>query len=456
MGRKRKAAKLNAGPETKSSDVPEPSQSAKVVEEEEPSVKVEEEDPLEIEEEEVEVEESEEGEEEEEEDDDNDDDDDEEEEEEEEEEDDDDDSEEEEEDEGSKSDVLRKLLEPFGKDQIIEFLKDAAAKDQTLLDRLIMSAESDPAHRKIFIHGLGWDATADQVTDALKKYDEIEECKVVSDKLTGRAKGYGFVLFKTRRGAKKSLRQPQKRIGSRMVSLQLASAGPVNQNSFDTSGRKLFVANVGPHLNPDALRALFAKFGELEEGPVGADAATGKFKGFAIFLYKTIEGCNKALEEPVKMFEGVKLQCSLATTKNQNQNQNQIQNQAFSIPSAPALQQPSLNYGINPALYSPALMMSQNPALGLANPMLFSAFNQQQQALAPQPLQPPPVATAPRSYSLNSMSPSVIRSYAPQQGLGPYQGSQMSFPSSSGGSPAPIPTRSQPYPSYMGLGNSSF
>lgn len=112
-------------------------------------------------------------------------------------------SSEEEEEEGSKSEILRKLLEPFGKDQIIEFLKEAALKDRSILNKITESAESDPVHRKIFIHGLGWDATVDQVLAVFKKYGDIEECKVVTDKVTGRAKGYGFVLFKTRAGAKK-------------------------------------------------------------------------------------------------------------------------------------------------------------------------------------------------------------------------------------------------------------
>lgn len=48
---------------------------------------------------------------------------------------------------------------------------------------------------------------------------------MVMDRATGKTKGYGFVLFKTRKGASKALREPQKRIGNRMASCQLASLG---------------------------------------------------------------------------------------------------------------------------------------------------------------------------------------------------------------------------------------
>lgn len=245
-----------------------------------------------------------------------------------------------------------------------------------------------------------------------------------------------------------------------MTSCQLASAGPVpNQPPADSSGRKIFVANVLPHINPDALRMLFSKFGEIEEGPLGFDSSTGKFKGFAIFVYKTIEGCNKALEEPVKMFEGCQLQCRRVTNKNQNQNQ------VSTI--APQLQQSdvntAINYGVNPGFYAPNMnqaamvMMGQNPAIGLANPMLFSAMNQS--AFAPS------VATGMAnqslrmsgSYGINSVSPSVIGSYAPQaalQGMGAYQSGQLGY-SSVGGATAAVAARSQPglgttYSSYLG------
>uniref|UniRef100_A0A1J3FEQ0 UBP1-associated proteins 1B n=2 Tax=Noccaea caerulescens TaxID=107243 RepID=A0A1J3FEQ0_NOCCA len=46
------------------------------------------------------------------------------------------------------------------------------------------------------------------------------------DKDTGRAKGYGFVMFKTRKGARKALRNPEKRMFNRNVSCNLAAAKP--------------------------------------------------------------------------------------------------------------------------------------------------------------------------------------------------------------------------------------
>ncbi|KAK9280255.1 hypothetical protein L1049_013943 [Liquidambar formosana] len=52
--------------------------------------------------------------------------------------------------------------------------------------------------------------------------------------------------------------------------------------------------------------------GRIEDGPLGLDKHTGKPKGFALFVYKSIESAKKALEEPHKNFEGHTLHCQKA------------------------------------------------------------------------------------------------------------------------------------------------
>ncbi|TKY46369.1 UBP1-associated protein 2B [Spatholobus suberectus] len=213
------------------------------------------------------------------------------------------------------------LLEPLGKDEIAKLLCEAASRHRDVAERIRLAADADPAHRKIFVHGLGWDATADTLAAAFRPYGEIEDCKAVADKATGKSKGYGFVLFKTRRGACNALREPQKRIGNRTAACQLASVGPVQPSPHTVAPalgasefmqRKIYVSNVGAELDPQRLLAFFARFGEIEEGPLGLDKVTGKPKGFCLFVYKSVEGAKRALEVPHKKFEGHILHCQRA------------------------------------------------------------------------------------------------------------------------------------------------
>ncbi|KAF3789629.1 UBP1-associated protein 2B [Nymphaea thermarum] len=217
-------------------------------------------------------------------------------------------------DEEDDEEALQKLLEPFGKDQLVDLLVESALKHADILDRINVVADVDPAHRKIFVHGLGWDTTADTLKNAFKKYGEIEDCNAVTDKISGKSKGYGFILFKHRSGARKALKEPQKKIGNRMTACQLASAGPVPATPpvSEYTQRKIYVSNVSADIDPQKLLQFFNKYGEIVEGPLGLDKQTGKPKGFTLFVYKTVESAKKALEDPHKNFEGHILHCQKA------------------------------------------------------------------------------------------------------------------------------------------------
>ncbi|KAK4793316.1 hypothetical protein SAY86_023751 [Trapa natans] len=224
----------------------------------------------------------------------------------------------EEEDDDDDEEPLDKLLEPFSKDQLIAIIRKAVGKHADVMEEVREIAEEDPVHRKIFVHGLGWDTTSEILTSVFEKYGEIQECKHVTDKASGKSKGYAFILFKLRKGARKALKQPQKKIGNRTSSCQLASTGPVPAPPpsappvFEYTQKKIFVSNVSAEVDPGKLLEYFRQFGEIEEGPLGLDKQTGKPKGFALFVYKSVESARKALEEPQKNFFGRTLYCQKA------------------------------------------------------------------------------------------------------------------------------------------------
>ncbi|KAL5706457.1 hypothetical protein ACHQM5_024622 [Ranunculus cassubicifolius] len=346
----------------------------------------------------------------------------------------------EEESSDSKRESVRKLLEPFGKDQLIEILKEAALRNQSIIDRILQLSETDTVHRKIFVHGLGWDCTNETLLATFNQYGDIEIGNVVTDKITGKSKGFGFVLFKTSDAARKALKEPHKKIGNRMSACQLASLGPVpNHPVPDSTGRKIYVANVGPEINPEKLRAFFASFGEIEEGPLGFDKVTGKLRGFALFVYKTAEGCKKALEQPNKLFQGCQLQCRKAMEGLSNSKQKTVPGENIvNGLGFPSMSLP-INYGMgfNPGMIgqnlSPGIGLLTSATLGTS---LTPGGYSPSVARGLSPLANREAGVSPMGLgggygmqsSINSISPSVIGNYGSQaalQGLGAYQSAQL-------------------------------
>ena len=49
--------------------------------------------------------------------------------------------------------------------------------------------------KKLFVGGLSWDTADDGLRQAFASYGEITEAKVITDRDTGRSRGFGFVTF---------------------------------------------------------------------------------------------------------------------------------------------------------------------------------------------------------------------------------------------------------------------
>lgn len=49
--------------------------------------------------------------------------------------------------------------------------------------------------KKLFIGNIDWNATQDELQALFAPFGETEECVIVTDKFSGRSKGFGFVSF---------------------------------------------------------------------------------------------------------------------------------------------------------------------------------------------------------------------------------------------------------------------
>ncbi|KAH6764335.1 RNA-binding family protein [Perilla frutescens var. hirtella] len=222
-------------------------------------------------------------------------------------------------------DDARRILEPFTHDQLLEIVQNALLRHPDVLDAVRLFADRDTTQRKLFIRGLGWETTTEKLRALFSSYGELDEAVVILDKVTGKSKGYGFVTFKHIDGAIMALKEPSKKIDGRMTVTQLAAAGisggggagaagaagGVN-NPVDVSMRKIYVSNVPYDMPAERLLQHFSMYGEIEEGPLGFDKATGKSKGFALFVYKTAEAARASLVDAIKTIDGHQLNCKLA------------------------------------------------------------------------------------------------------------------------------------------------
>ncbi|MQM10118.1 hypothetical protein Taro_043006 [Colocasia esculenta] len=402
----------------------------------------------------------------------------------------DDEGDEDDEDDDDDEEDIDKLLEPLSKEQLISLLRTAAAFDPRTRAEIRRAADLDPALRRIFVHGISYNTSADTLRSFFSQYGDVDECRIITDRVTGKSKGYGFIVFRHGRSARGALKESQKFIDGRMTACQMATVGPAAASPApshqpppaasshpqpapyhtpqDVLPRKIFVGNVNPDVNKERLVQFFSQYGEIEEGPLGFDRQTGKAKGYALFIYKTVEAARRALQEPNKNFDGRLLYCQKATDSQRakaaaaaaaasgatptpgpvtpdvqgNMSYNVAPGGAMAFPGAMdmGLAQGFLGAALpfaqgmqaNPAAFAMLAAAGQNPAafgvppamIASLNPALAAAAMNQGGAQIVPPAQVPPV----QGYSMGGSAGYQNVGYqgpSPQQSGGSYQGPPM-------------------------------
>lgn len=48
---------------------------------------------------------------------------------------------------------------------------------------------------KVFVGGLSWNTTDDSLRDAMERFGGVDDVRIITDRETGRSRGFGFVTF---------------------------------------------------------------------------------------------------------------------------------------------------------------------------------------------------------------------------------------------------------------------
>jgi cold-inducible RNA-binding protein len=75
---------------------------------------------------------------------------------------------------------------------------------------------------KLFVGGLAWATDDAKLREAFASFGEITEVKVVSDRDTGRSRGFGFVTYASEADAQKALAMDGKELDGRTIRVDLA------------------------------------------------------------------------------------------------------------------------------------------------------------------------------------------------------------------------------------------
>ncbi len=79
---------------------------------------------------------------------------------------------------------------------------------------------------KLFVGGLSWNTDNAGLEQAFASFGNIEEARVITDRETGRSRGFGFVTFTNADDAKKALSLDGSTLDGRTIKVNVAEDKP--------------------------------------------------------------------------------------------------------------------------------------------------------------------------------------------------------------------------------------
>ncbi|MED6144254.1 hypothetical protein PIB30_118027 [Stylosanthes scabra] len=83
----------------------------------------------------------------------------------------------------------------------------------------------DTTFTKLFVGGLAWETPTEELRKYFEQFGDILEAVIITDKNTGKSKGYGFVTFRDQESARRACADPNPVIDGRRANCNIASLG---------------------------------------------------------------------------------------------------------------------------------------------------------------------------------------------------------------------------------------
>ena len=92
---------------------------------------------------------------------------------------------------------------------------------------------------KIFVGGISWNTTSESLAETFSKFGTVKEAKVITDRESGRSRGFGFVEFEESKAANAAQEMDGQELDGRTIKVDYATAkgGGNSGRSHDNNDR---------------------------------------------------------------------------------------------------------------------------------------------------------------------------------------------------------------------------
>ncbi|XP_010538458.1 PREDICTED: heterogeneous nuclear ribonucleoprotein 1-like [Tarenaya hassleriana] len=173
---------------------------------------------------------------------------------------------------------------------------------------------------KLFIGGISWETSEDCLREYFQSFGEVLEAVIMKDRATGRARGFGFILFRDPNVAERVALQKHM-IDGKTVEAKKAVPRDDHTDLHKSNGgiqgnnRKIFVGGLASSVTVAEFKKYFAQFGTIMDVVVMYDHKTQRRRGFGFVTYGSEYAVGKVLHRTFHELNGKMVEVKLAVPK---------------------------------------------------------------------------------------------------------------------------------------------
>ncbi|GFY99192.1 RNA-binding (RRM/RBD/RNP motifs) family protein [Actinidia rufa] len=176
---------------------------------------------------------------------------------------------------------------------------------------------------KLFIGGISWDTDEERLKEYFSGYGEVLEAVIMKDRNTGRARGFGFVVFADPAVAERVIMEKHN-IDGRMAKKAVPrdDQNTMSRSSSSIQGspcpgrtRKIFVGGLPSTITESDFKKYFEQFGTITDVVVMYDHNTQRPRGFGFITYDSEDAVDKVLFKTFHELNGKLVEVKRAVPK---------------------------------------------------------------------------------------------------------------------------------------------
>lgn len=195
--------------------------------------------------------------------------------------------------------------------------RKAEEKEQPSAKKPKTGASGEPSNSaNLFVGNLSWNVDEEWLHQEFQSFGEIAAVRLITDRDSGRSRGYGYVEFTNAADAKSAYEaKKDTEMDGRKINLDYANPRPVDGgqanggrdraqararsygDQLSTESDTLFVGNIAFGAGQDDLRDLFQDKGSIMGVRLPTDPNSGRPKGYGYVQFSSVEEARQALTD---------------------------------------------------------------------------------------------------------------------------------------------------------------